>query len=71
MAVAVTIKALLAAAEKLVDSITFDDSGINGRGGNGGLISRETTSAADKLRFEILRYRHEAETTKPENENAS
>lgn len=45
--------ALIKAAKELVDAITFDDSGIMGRGGNGGLISRETIRKADELRLEI------------------
>lgn len=45
---------LLAAAEALVDSISFDENGalIGGRwmGGHGGLISQETHIKADALR---------------------
>ncbi|SHF00771.1 hypothetical protein SAMN02745157_1425 [Kaistia soli DSM 19436] len=39
------------AARALLDAVTFDDSGSNGRGGNGGLISRETMRKADELRL--------------------
>lgn len=46
---------LLTAAEALLKSLTFDDSGIAGRGGNGGLISRETTRKGDSLRLELNR----------------
>ncbi|KQT52244.1 MULTISPECIES: hypothetical protein [unclassified Aureimonas] len=53
---------LIDAAQDLVAAITFDDSGIAGRGGNGGLISRETIRKADELRFALLR--HEKEQTK-------
>jgi hypothetical protein len=42
---------IVAAAEKLVAAITFDDSG------SGGLISRELVRASDELRVILLRYR--------------
>jgi hypothetical protein len=35
----------------LVESVTFDDSGHAGRGGNGGLLSRKTIAAADVMRW--------------------
>jgi hypothetical protein len=35
---------------QVIEKITFDDSGSAGRGGNGGLISRDTIHAVDKLR---------------------
>lgn len=45
---------LLAAAGKLLDSVDFDNNGsMVGQvrtGGNGGLISMDTTRAADELR---------------------
>lgn len=45
---------LIAAATALLTSVDFDNNGmmVAGvyRGGNGGLISRETTKAADDLR---------------------
>lgn len=44
----------LDAAQSLLNSVDFDNNGamIAGewRGGNGGLVSRETTIAADRLR---------------------
>lgn len=39
----------------LVDRVRFDDSGVDGRGGNGGLLSRETLRAADNLRIWLMR----------------
>lgn len=42
---------LAGAARALLDAVTFDDSGEMGRGGNGGLISRETIRKADELRL--------------------
>lgn len=42
---------LEAAAKALLDAVTFDDSGAGGRGGNGGLISRDTIRKADELRL--------------------
>jgi hypothetical protein len=50
-------EAIVRAAEKLVQAITFDDVGALGKGGNGGLISRETIRTADELRVLLLRYR--------------
>lgn len=48
------IEELADAGKALVDAITFDESGtmIGGKyqGGNGGLISRETTVKADHFR---------------------
>lgn len=41
---------LAAKAKELVDALVFDDSGSAGKGGNGGLISRETIRHADELR---------------------
>ena len=45
---------LAKAAQALLDAVTFDDCGalIAGKyqGGNGGMISRETTRKADALR---------------------
>lgn len=40
-------------AEALIEALTYDDSGSAGRGGNGGLISRETIRKADELRLAI------------------
>lgn len=42
---------LCAAITRLLASLSYDDSGSMGRGGNGGLISRETIRAADELRL--------------------
>lgn len=44
---------LIAAARDLIAAVTFDDSGVFGRGGNGGLLSRETIRKADTLRLII------------------
>jgi len=44
---------LIRHAEALVASINYDDSGTNGQGGNGGLISRETIRKTDALRMAI------------------
>lgn len=45
---------LAASARKLLDAVDFDNNGIMvgmvRTGGNGGLISHETTRAADELR---------------------
>lgn len=46
---------MLDAAQKLVDKVTFDMIGDNGRGGNGGLISLSTMRACDELRTIINR----------------
>jgi len=43
------------AIQDVIDAITFDDSGIGGQGGNGGLISRETIRKVDFLRVLLLR----------------
>ncbi len=50
---------LIVAADAAVDAITFDDSGTQGRGGNGGLISRRTIRKTDELRIAIRRARTE------------
>lgn len=47
------VRDLIEKAQALVDSITFDESGINGRGGNGGLISRETFRTTGEVRLAI------------------
>lgn len=47
---------VIRAARALIDAVHFDLSGINGRGGNGGLTSTETVRAADELRLAIDRY---------------
>jgi hypothetical protein len=44
---------IVEAAKALVAAVAFDDSGLNGRGGNGGLLSRETIRKADELRIAI------------------
>lgn len=54
------IEPLLAAARKLIDAVSFDVNGINGKGGNGGLTSTETVRASDELRLAINRYETEA-----------
>lgn len=46
---------LFAAAKALMDSVNFDMVGIDGRGGNGGLISTDTMRRSDELRQVILR----------------
>lgn len=51
----INIDPLLKAAKALLASVSFDDSGINGRGGNGGLLSRETIRKGDELRIELDR----------------
>lgn len=56
-----TLKELLDAAQKLVDKVTFDMVGENGRGGNGGLISITTMRASDELRTIINRIRKPVE----------
>ena len=48
---------IVAAAERLVEALTFDDSGSAGMGGNGGLLSRETIRKSDELRALLLRWR--------------
>lgn len=45
------IQEIVAAAGALVDAVTFDDSGFMGKGGNGGLVSRETIRRSDELRL--------------------
>jgi hypothetical protein len=52
---------LIKAAQALVDAVTFDDSGYQGRGGNGGLLSRETIRKADELRQVLHRVKKQAE----------
>ncbi|TPK14150.1 hypothetical protein [Mesorhizobium sp. B2-5-11] len=47
--------ALVKAAKALIDSVTFDVSGVDGRGGNGGLTSIETIRKCDELRLAIYR----------------
>ncbi|WP_375597605.1 hypothetical protein [Devosia sp. Naph2] len=44
---------LLERAKAVVDRVTFDDSGMMGQGGNGGLLSRETICAVDELRLTL------------------
>jgi hypothetical protein len=51
------IEEIVKAAEQLVEAIKFDDSGVNGKGGNGGLISQVTIRKSDDLRVLLLRYR--------------
>lgn len=38
-----------------MESVSYDMSGVNGQGGNGGLISTETIRRSDELRQVILR----------------
>jgi hypothetical protein len=47
---------VIAAARKLIDAVSFDVNGIDGRGGNGGLTSTETVRASDELRLAIYRF---------------
>lgn len=54
---------LIRHAEALVASITYDDSGVNGQGGNGGLISRETIRKTDALRMAITAARRQERDT--------
>jgi hypothetical protein len=49
--------ALIKAAERLDESITYDNSGTGGRGGNGGLISRDTMRKTDEQRVAIHQAR--------------
>jgi hypothetical protein len=54
------IKALVAKAKALVDSVSHDNNGsmVAGKfvGGHGGLYSRETIQAADALRLELSNW---------------
>ncbi|WP_430251277.1 hypothetical protein [Neorhizobium sp. DAR64860/K0K1] len=43
-------KALIVAAQKLVQSVEKDVNGIHGKGGNGGLTSDDTIRAAGEVR---------------------
>lgn len=47
------IEQLIQKAEELIAAVVYDDSGNNGRGGNGGLISRETIRKTDELRLAL------------------
>ena len=51
---------LLASADTLLEALIYDDSGHAGRGGNGGLISRDTIRKADALRQAISMARKQA-----------
>jgi len=42
------------AAKALMDSVNFDMIGVDGRGGNGGLISLKTMRCSDELRQVLL-----------------
>lgn len=46
---------LRTSATALLDAISYDVSGIDGRGGNGGLISTNTIRRSDELRQILLR----------------
>lgn len=46
---------LISAATTLIEAVTFDDSGAHGRGGKGGLLSRDTIRKADELRVIVAR----------------
>lgn len=48
---------LCAALQQIIDKVSFDDSGHMGKGGNGGLISRDTIRACDEGRLTLSRYR--------------
>jgi hypothetical protein len=49
------IGTLLRAARSLMESVHYDTSGINGQGGNGGLISTATIRRADELHQVLLK----------------
>jgi hypothetical protein len=61
-----TIEWLIARAEALIEAITYDDSGSAGRGGNGGLISRETIRKADELRLALHAVRQAIARSMPQ-----
>lgn len=48
---------LYRAAKALMDSVTHDMIGIDGRGGNGGLVSTATIRRSDELRQVLPRYK--------------
>lgn len=50
------LAAILAAARALSEAVTYDDSGTAGRGGNGGLLSRETIRKNDELKIALSRF---------------
>ena len=54
-----TTEQLIADAQAVVDAVTMDDSGMMvgtiWQGGNGGLLSRETLKAVDRLRLTIAK----------------
>ena len=47
------MKILIARSNDFLDLFTYDVNGRDGRGGNGGLITKETIQAADKLRMAL------------------
>ncbi|MCQ0987521.1 hypothetical protein [Jiella marina] len=53
---AAELAALLATARALSEAVTYDDSGKAGRGGNGGLLSRETIRKNDELKIALSRF---------------
>ncbi len=56
---------LIAAAERLVEAVSFDVNGIAGKGGNGGLTSNATIRAADECRLAISRYKRAQAEDRP------
>lgn len=43
------LETLIEQSAELVEAVTFDESGVNGRGGNGGLLDRQTMHKAARL----------------------
>ena len=58
------LEQIIHAAERLVEAVQFDDSGEYGRGGNGGLISKETIRKSDELRVLLLLWKVAKEKVK-------
>ena len=53
---AAELAAILSAARALSEAVTFDESGHAARGGNGGLLSRETIRKNDELKLALSRF---------------
>jgi len=47
--------AVVRAAKVFQEAVQFDCDGLNGQGGNGGMISRDTLHKGDLLRVALLR----------------
>lgn len=58
------------AVEALIRSVDYDENGVGGKGGNGGLLSRDTLHKMGEARQHLHRFKQLRPTQPPKDNSA-